>query len=488
MRSKTVYPEAPVFLESVRSIGYSFESAMADIIDNSISKKATDIDVYFDSISPMYVAIVDNGLGIPEDELEDAMRYGSKSSLASRERDDLGRFGLGLKMASLSQCRKLTVVSKQEDNIVGAEWDLDNVQDWLLKFYNEDECKGLPGYDILCSHESGTLVLWRNFDHIETTANPVRLFDKKIEIARKHLSLVFHRYLSSESVGRRLVIRFNNDPLKPIDPFLTSNAATQRLEETHIRMGGSVITVKPYILPYASKLSAKEKRQLEETADLKLNQGFYIYRNRRLIVWGSWMRLLKQEELKRLARIRIDIPNDLDSQWEIDIKKSVASLPEDIKDKLKSIVLKATGRSEDVYRYRGRKVIDDKLEHVWNLIDNRGSVSYKINRDTELFRRVYDSIPESEKSYFNSLMLMLEDSFPYRDVYFRFAKASDKSKDPVSNVISDEKLLEVGDQMMTMFFQQGLEPQVAFDKLKQIDFFKNHNDVLMQIGASYGLK
>ena len=139
MQEKILLPSAPILVESTRSIGYSFEAALADIIDNSISKRATDIRVMYSAISPQYVAVVDNGCGMSANELETAMRYGSKSSLDARDADDLGRFGLGLKTASMSQCRKLTVISKKSDVISAACWDLDVVierEDWVLIKYN----------------------------------------------------------------------------------------------------------------------------------------------------------------------------------------------------------------------------------------------------------------------------------------------------------------------------------------------------------------
>lgn len=92
MKSKIVLPYAPILVESTRSIGYSFESALADIIDNSLGKSATEINVIFSSKDPQLVAVIDNGMGMSEDELESAMRYGSKSSLDVRDKDDLGRF------------------------------------------------------------------------------------------------------------------------------------------------------------------------------------------------------------------------------------------------------------------------------------------------------------------------------------------------------------------------------------------------------------
>ena len=137
MKDRVILPYAPILVESTRSVGYSFESALADIIDNSISKRAKEIHVKYDSNDPQYVAVIDDACGMNEEELLTAMRYGSKSSNDEREEDDLGRFGLGLKMASLSQCRCLTVITKQEGGTVAAQWDLDHIS--LITFHHKEK-------------------------------------------------------------------------------------------------------------------------------------------------------------------------------------------------------------------------------------------------------------------------------------------------------------------------------------------------------------
>ena len=106
-------PYAPILMESTRSIGYSVEAAIADVIDNSIAAFATNVEVNFFPSSDPYICILDNGNGMTISELENAMQYGSKNPLDTRSENDLGRYGLGLKTASLSQCRKLTVISKK---------------------------------------------------------------------------------------------------------------------------------------------------------------------------------------------------------------------------------------------------------------------------------------------------------------------------------------------------------------------------------------
>lgn len=209
MREKIVVPNAPILVESTRSIGYSFEAAVADIVDNSISAGATEVLIGFQSIEPAWLCIEDNGCGMTAEELENAMRYGSQSSLAQRSENDLGRFGLGMKMASLSQCRTLIVMTKKNGMISAASWDLDYIvqqNNWSLKTFSEDEIQQFPGYDYLMVCESGTVVIWKNFDRLQKeSANFHQDFDEKIDVTRQHLALVFHRFLdATERVGKHL--------------------------------------------------------------------------------------------------------------------------------------------------------------------------------------------------------------------------------------------------------------------------------------------
>ncbi len=487
MKSKIVLPYAPILVESTRSIGYSFESALADIIDNSLGKNASEINVLFSSKDPQYVAVVDNGTGMTEAELESAMRYGSRSSLDVRDKNDLGRFGLGLKTASLSQCRKLSVITKKNGQFNAACWDLDHIiseKDWSLICYRGIEAEELPFASNLVDMSSGTVVVWQVFDRIlDGSANVQKVFDEKIERARNHVSLVFHRFMDNESIGSRVKIYFNYAPVEPIDPYLISNPATQPLTEQTLRINGSHIRVKPYILPYASKVSLKDRKKLGELCDLHSNQGFYIYRNKRLIIWGTWFRLIKTQELNKLARIRVDIPNTLDSIWEIDIKKSTASLPDAIKRNLIAIVENSVGRSEKVYKYRGRSTSKDNLQHIWETIDNRGKFQYQINRDLPIVKKLQESLDERTLEYLDSFIKTVEDAFPYGDVYYRLAKDENAV---VQTGMEFEDVYKVAVDMVLAYKELGGEVDVFLSTMDKIDYFVRYPDVVKKVREDYG--
>ena len=197
MRTIELPPYAPTLIESTRAIGYSLEAAVADIIDNSIAANAKKVDIFFFPVDSAYIAILDNGNGMGTEELNAAMQYGSKNPSDARDAKDLGRFGLGLKTASLSQCRCLTVITKQGDCVNGRRWDVDHVAEtgtWSLIVLEDEEMNDVPGIDSLRTYDSGTLVVWQKLDRLKAgEINFEQALGRKIDGVREHLSLVFHR-------------------------------------------------------------------------------------------------------------------------------------------------------------------------------------------------------------------------------------------------------------------------------------------------------
>ena len=479
MNVQVVEPRADILVESTRSIGYTFESALADIIDNSIGNGATNIDVRFSSITPRYIAILDDGCGMTPDELIIAMRYGSKNVNDQRADSDLGRFGLGLKTASLSQCRKLTVISKKNNVISAASWDLDFIieqQGWSLKVYDYDEMvsqynKAIPGIlDQLNAYETGTIVIWEEFDKmLEGASEPDNLFDEKISIARSHLELIYHNFLDKTS-KTPIELRFNWLPLVAKDPFLTRHPGTQPLSEESIDLEGHNIRVKPYILPYINKLSPEDINLLGTLDDLRNKQGIYVYRNNRLIIWGTWFRLDTKNELNKLARIRVDIPNSLDHIWDIDIKKSTASLPNSIKQNLKFIVKRAIGSSERVYTYQGNKLINDEHDHVWELRGTKEEAFFEINKKLLIYKAFLQSLSTDQAKQFKALIKLIEATVPFKYAYTLLAKNEetfDKDySDEAKNIIANLSALP------------GVDPKKLYEELNKIDFFVKYSDIL----------
>lgn len=406
----TQIPPAKSLIAGIRSIGYSFATSVADIIDNSITARATEINIYADPLDEPYFAILDNGLGMNYEELENAMTFGSDRSNKIDSELDLGRFGLGLKSASLSQCRKMIVISKEKDSINAMCYDLDVIEkqnDWVLEILSNEEISKMPCYEQLKKYESGTLVIWQNFDKLDALAtNFVTSFRNAVSDAKKHVELVFHYYYDSIS------IYFNNDRIEKRDPFLINSAPRQQTGRTDpISMDGSKIYITPYTLPFANTLTQEEKKLLGNT-NIYDEQGFYIYRNKRLIIWGSWLHMNVRSELSKLARVKIEIPSTLDKEWSLDVKKSTAKIPDKIKDQIKASLEDSIHRSKKTTRFKGVKEqqFEDK---VWNRINLRdGFVKYELNKENPIYKLLSENLSENDKALLDSFIFQIETGLP----------------------------------------------------------------------------
>jgi hypothetical protein len=241
MRHVALPPFAPVLLESMRAIGYETAAAVADLIDNAITAKAGRVQIRFDPGNPRALAIIDDGQGMSASELADAMRHGSRSPHDDRAQDDLGRFGLGLKTASMSQCRRLTVVTRKDGETSGMTWDLDEVarhEDWLAGVLDADDIEQVPFVAYLLGQASGTMVVWEKLDRLAAgdPGTGAVLSARMGEVA-DHLALVYHRYLQGRPP--RLVIEINHLVLGSIDPFLEGGLASWSRGEPHHRWSSS---------------------------------------------------------------------------------------------------------------------------------------------------------------------------------------------------------------------------------------------------------
>lgn len=442
MRYVELPPYAPTLMESTRAIGYSIEAAIADIIDNSVAAKAGKIEIDFFPIGESFISILDDGCGMTEEELTAAMQYGSRSPLDQRDEGDLGRYGLGMKTASLSQCRILTVISKKDGRYAGCQWNLHHVrnqQGWSLIILDRAEMTAYPSYEKLTAEKSGTLVVWQDLDKFAIGEGDIaQAFTRKMQLIREHLSLVFHRYISGESGLKKLDIRMNNSSIEPQDPFL-QRKSTQFMDEETIVVRGQKVKVKPYILPHISKLTQKELKELGGKEGLRKSQGFYVYRNKRLLVWGTWFRMMRQGDLSKLARIQVDIPNSLDDLWTLDIKKSTAIPPEEVKQNLAVVIEKIAEGSKRTWTYRGKKEIADSVLHLWNRMTARdGGIYYEINNEHPFVKDILEEYPQAV-SKLRRLLEQIGLSLPLNSLYLDLTndeKIANDSEKPAREIIA----------------------------------------------------
>ena len=421
-------------MESMRAVGYTLETAVADIIDNSITAGGDQVDVWFTAIPEPRIAIVDNGTGMDQETLLEAMKLAGRPPSYQRQPHDLGRFGLGLKTASLSQARSLTVVTKRGQTLRAVRWDLDRLaktRRWSLQVLDDTEIRALPWIESLDPHESGTLVLWEKLDQLHTAPELVESqLDELMKRVRDHLGLVFHRFTGSTMppLTKPLALRINNAAVPRVDPFLRHHRGTREDPQEHINVGDATVTVQPYTLPYISKLSAADRRVALVAGSLRDSQGFYIYRAGRLVLWGTWFRIIPKDELGKLARVQVDMPNTLDHLWALDIKKSSASPPPEVRRRLAQIVDRIVGPSRRVHKYRGRQIDADEVERLWNLIEDRGTFRYEINRDHPLVVALAELLNYPGQAALTHLLRVVESTFPVEDAYNRLG--SDSSHTP----------------------------------------------------------
>ena len=431
-------PHPAALIESLRSIGYTAETALADIIDNSITANAAHITIQFRwKEKDSWIAIIDDGHGMSSEELTNAMRFGSSSPLEDRDKNDLGRFGLGMKTASISQCRQLTVASKYKEGINVRQWDLDKISkqksdDWLLSILSDGDVKNDTLLSELINNHlakknAGTILLWRQLDtslvgeHMHHDENR---FNEIMDTSRKHLETVFHRFLSPGPGQISTHMDFNGSALIAFDPFGPPVNARQELTAEDIIIDQHTIKVQPYVLPHHSKVSRSEYIKYAGEAGYLANQGFYIYRNKRLIVKATWFRLIKKEEMNKLIRIRVDIPNSLDHLWSINVNKSQVRPPESVRKELRKIIKRIEGKGKMVFKRRATKLSNRTLTPVWKREAMGGKIQYKINENHPLLSHLLNNGPKEYAQQLRSCFQLIDQSFPF-DAYYADVASDD---------------------------------------------------------------
>jgi hypothetical protein len=438
MRTIDAGPHASVLIESMRDIGYSLETALADIIDNSITAGASSITLLV-GMQPPCIGILDNGGGMSESALFEAMRPGSRSPLESRDNSDLGRFGLGLKTASFSQCRKLSVVTRNAGVTAAAQWDLDHVAEtnaWQICI--PEEPLSLPWANLLGEH--GTLIVWERLDRVlslQAVGSDTQEFLRRVDDACEHLQLIFHRFLSGEPGTHRVTISVNNRPLEPFDPFHSTHPATIRGPLETIRVGQEAVTIQAFTLPHHQKVTPAQWERYGGRAGYLKNQGFYVYRSKRLIIHGTWFGLARQMELTKLVRVRVDISNRLDAHWKIDVKKASAQPPYQVRERLRRIIDPISASSKRIFTSRGTKLVEDHRLPVWARHQLKDAILYRINPNHPVIAHFAARLPDELKDDFMKVVELAGASLPMDAL---FADMSGHPEQVNSIPASDEML------------------------------------------------
>jgi hypothetical protein len=418
-------PSAANLIEGLRDFGYSLETALADLVDNSISAGAGRIEVlarYEDDASA--VAVLDDGPGMSDVQLQAAMRLASTNPTNVRAASDLGRFGLGMKTASFSQCRRMTVVTRREGQMNAATWDLDEVVDRDEWFVTRPVIADVPWSDRLVS--DGTLVVWQDLDRMLSVEDDDRSFAQQLVDASEHLQLVFHRFLVREGSNPPVRLLMNNRPLEPIDPFASAHPATVRGSEETIRTATGRVVLQSFTLPHHSNMDKATWDRLGGPDGFIKNQGFYVYRARRLIVWGTWFGLAKQTERTKLARVRIDLPNSLDESWKINVLKASAEPPEVVRRRLKVLIEAIVTGSKRIYMYRGIKQAEGAELPTWERVRTSSGVRYQPNSDHPLMRSLVEEMTPDQTDRLRLLLALLSKTLPVDSLLHDLSETPDQ--------------------------------------------------------------
>lgn len=433
--AEEIAPNAGHLIESLRDFGYTLQSALADLIDNSLTAQAKNIEIVIHAgKSDAHIAVIDDGKGMDLPTLVEAMRMGGGGPLCHRADNDLGRFGLGLKTASLSQGRCLTVITRQNSRQkpIVRRWDIPYIQQtgkWCL--LDDTTAIGAEYQREIETLDAGTAIIIEDLDRPTFLYADNQLDEhlgRSLETIRNHLSMVFHRFIEDG-----VTLKLGSTKLLPWDPFLKSMST--KLPEECLYLHKKSIIVRPYILPHHSKLTDEQHSLASGPNGWNNHQGFYIYRCGRLIVPGTWLNLqLRKEEHFKLARIAVDLPNSMDPEWHLNVMKSHVAAPAILRDEFKRIASDVRRQAAEVYRFRGERQVPSKSmpsRYVWRRENVRGGVRYCVDRTHPVLRSVLHCGCDHEK-LLEDVIELIERTVPIASMLQEPAKSVDGSAEPVT--------------------------------------------------------
>ena len=472
-REREIPPKASVLAESSRDIGYSLHTAVSDVLDNSLTAGARTIQLHAETHAEVpAIGILDDGTGMTETELLEAMRLGSRSPLEGRTATDLGRFGLGLKTASFSQCRRLTVVTRKAGTTSCAVWDLDTVaarDRWIVELPGSIET--IPWSDRLLA--DGTLVVWQKLDRLVGPDGRGDRQDlvRQLDETARHVEFVFHRFLSGrEGSAGRVEVSLNGAELKPFDPFHSHHPATQHHQEEPFVLAGREIRIQPVTLPHHDKVSKADWARYGGPEGYVKNQGFYLYRNRRLIVHGTWFGLARQLELTKLCRVRIDMPSSLDAEWKIDVKKAWAQPPPPVRERLRRIIEEIGVPSKRTYTVRGKRLAGDSRLPVWTRSQDKNAISYGLDTEHPLFSAFENRLDPDTARAFRRLVGLIASTLPVEALY---ADVSASAESVAPAELAPDDFREIVESTWRILRKRGLSSTDTEARMRSAEPFRS---------------
>jgi hypothetical protein len=484
-KTRSAPPRAGAMLESLRGLGYTTPAALADVIDNSISAGSSQVNIEFvwDGFQS-HVSIMDNGTGMDDAELQCAMTLGDKSPLDARAPQDLGRFGMGLKTASFSQCRRLTVGSVKGASRACLRWDLealaaDSDGGWLL--FEGPEAGSEKFLEPLSTMQSGTIVLWESMDRIVTAGFTADDFNDLVDSIDNHLAMVFHRLL--QGPRPRLRIFINKRPVDPWDPFMSGHSAKPWSSPVVRKMtDAGPVEIECHVLPHKDKLTEQEFARDGGPEGWTAQQGFYVYRNERLLVAGGWLGLgygrpWNREEVHRLARIRLDIPNTADAAWKIDIRKSKARPPVSLREWLNKYAENTRKIARETFAFRTAPMMTGNsrivVEQAWRVEKLKSGIRYRIDEKHAVVAATLDACgPQLE--LVRAMLRIIEETVPVQRIWLDTAE----SKEIPLTGFSGEPPGAIKEVLQIIYAdmvgRKGMSSEMAKRALLSIEPFQNY--------------
>lgn len=489
-------PAAGALLESLRGVGYSPETAIADLIDNSISARARRIRVDFlwhgaNSV----IRVLDDGRGMDETTLLEAMRPGGRHPNHVRDAEDLGRFGLGLKTASLSQGRVLAVLSRPSSGIESQRcWDLDYVtlkDEWRLL---HELPKDVRDHAIIPGGCTGTAVVIGRLDRLlGDEPDSEGAHSQFLAVARRverHLAMTFHRFLDRPQPQLEIIMGGGDEGARiaPWDPFLQWHpAATSTPVERLFHRSGTV-EVQGFVLPHRDRLTIDQFDAAAGPDGWLAHEGFFVYRNRRLLVPGGWLglgggRRWARDDVHRLARLRLDLPNSGDGDWKVDIRKSAATPPTTLRSRLQGLAQQVRRDAREVFAWRGgRSTRQPKpaVMRVWNAVETARGTSYRVDRAHPAVQRALDAAG-SDRPFIEGMITVLEAGLPVQRIWLDVAEHGDLPLTP-ADMPADEAAA-----MHSLYAHMrgtlGMTPEEARRRLLSIEPFASYPVVVAKLPA-----
>lgn len=460
-------PNPEFLIKSIAEQGYSLETALADLMDNSITANATRIEVLTKiDTEPFILFLSDNGDGMDKTSLKKNMQFPSKSPEETRELSDLGRFGLGLKTASFSQTRIFTVLSRKRgsDKFFGLTWDVNHLKNsgkWEMILNSDEEIDEIIEQYTSISKEHlnnsnefipNTIVVWKGLYKFENYVNEKNKQDAlKEEITNttsEYLSIVFHKFM--ERQNNRLQIRINNTLVNPFNPFPHENSSLRALEPLQKEFGKDFVKIQGFVLPNTS-IKDDSNTWTPKNKSLMDMEGLYIYRADRLILFGGWNGLIKKMPRLQLGRLKIDIGNKVDHLFHLNVAKSQINIPHDLKNAFLRAIVDLKTEAQKEYFNHGLKSFKQRpteysSELFYKTATNKG-VLLRINDEFPLLKSLKSSLNSNQRAELNFILKMSSNLINKVRQVDNIQITGDTEKDGISTVEivkSIKELLNLG--------------------------------------------